>query len=72
MFLGNASIGGKSSRSLRVARSVTSRFHCARSELDRVSRDASIGEEERQTRVQELQRQIKDMGGIEKYQQGKL
>ena len=71
LYLGNASIGGRSSRSLRVARAVTSRFHSARSELDRLSRDASVGEDERAARIEELQRRIEAMGGIEKYQQGR-
>ena len=70
LYLGNASIGGRSSRSLRVARSVTTRFHSARSELDRIARDLSVSEDDRATRTLDLQRQIEALGGIEKYQQG--
>lgn len=70
LYLGNASIGGKTSRSLRVARAATSSYHRIQTEIHRVSKDPSLGEEERSTRLAELGREIEGMGGVEKYQQG--
>jgi uncharacterized membrane protein YukC len=71
LFLGNNSIGGKSSKSLRVARKVTSNYHRLRNELQTIQTNTNLNEKEKQHLELKLNNQLQEIGGVNKYQQGR-
>lgn len=69
LHLGVKPIGGPSMKSRRVARRVTSMYHNIRQSTALIEKDASLSQEEKQDQIVNLQEKLKEMGGIEKYQE---
>lgn len=73
-FLGTKTIGGKTSRSKRVARAVTSQYHAIRNEMNGLlgGADPDGLPLAAQRRVRELAAQLDGMGGVQRYQEASM
>lgn len=58
LFLGTESIGGKSMKSRRKARFVTSQYHNIRNELEAIEKDFTIQEKEKEKMKELLNEQL--------------
>lgn len=70
LFTGNQSIGGKTSKSRRVARQITSSYHNIRNEIDELKGQPSS--KENKSRIIQLEAELQSLGGISKYQQASI
>lgn len=71
LLLGNEPIGGKALKSRRVARSVTSKYHEIRNELQSLS-TLELPPKMKKEKQKALETKLIDIGGIQKYQQASV
>jgi hypothetical protein len=72
LFLGAKPIGGPSLKSRRVARRVTSQYHNIRQQAATIEHRHDLSATEKKIELKKLKDELKEMGGINRYQEASV